>query len=380
MGECTMASVINPGKARLIKTVVRDKVGFWCAALDTAGKRLYVGGTDFLIHVFDVPDVQPNKTPFLKGHGSYVTGLSYLPKAQVLVSAGFDKQLLWWKPASGFQPVRKVDARARVNRLIASTDETLLATAGNDLVGRIWDAGTGTLKGELKGGHPATTKLGRRNTLYTIAFSPDGKMVATADRAGTICLWDTATHKLLRKADAPVFYSQAFSQAKQASEYEWGGVRALAFAPDGKLLAAGGMGPADQGSAGTDGPMRLEAFDPATGKSTAAFVPQGTKGMIMSLLFTSDGQWLIGAGGGGQNGIGFGGLCLWQTQQRDKNNKPVPPLFHKSLTVLREAVISANGGSLYAVGAQRDLAAGRIEVWDLTGKAATPVPVKPKGK
>jgi WD40 repeat protein len=375
-----MASAIDPTKMRLIKTVARDKAGFWCAAVDPAGKRLYAGGTDFAIHVIDLPDVQPSKTAFLKGHGSYVTGLVYLPRTQELVSGGFDKQLLWWKPAGGAVPVRKADARARVNRLTASADETLLATANNDLVGRIWDAATGTLKGELRGGHPATTKLGRHNTLYAIAFSPDGKQVATGDRAGTICIWETATYKLLRKPAAPVFYSQALSQTNLASEYEWGGVRALAFAADGKLLAAGGMGPADQGSAGTDGPMRLEAFDSATGKSSTAFLPQGSKGLVMSMFFHPDGQWLIAAGGGGQNGIGFGGICLWQHQQRDKSNKPVPPVYHKSSTILRDIVLSPDGNGLVAVGALRDLAAGRIEVWDLSGKAVAPTPVKPPAK
>jgi WD40 repeat protein len=375
-----MASAIDPTKARLIKTVAQDKVGFWCAALDCAAKGLYIGGTDFLIHVFDVPGVQPSKLGPLKGHASYVTGLVYLPKIQVLVSGSFDKQLLWWKPAAGVQPLRKVDARGRVNCLTASADSTLLATATDDLVGRIWDAETGAPKGELKGGHPATTRLGRHNTLYAIAFSPDGKQAATGDRAGTICFWETASCKLLHKAAASAFYSQAMSQGKQASEYEWGGVRALAYAPDGKTVVAGGMGPADQGSAGTDGPMRIEAFDTGTGKSSAAFLPQGSKGMIMSLFFHPDGQWLIGAGGGGQNGIGYGGLCLWPYLQRDKSNKPVPPVFHKSLSVIRGIALSADGQSVLAVGAQRDLAAGRIEVWDLTGKAPGPMPVKPPPK
>ena len=191
--------------------------------------------------------------------------------------------------------------------------------------------------------------------------------MATGDRAGTVCLWETASGKRLHQLKAGDFYSQAFYRDKQNSEYEWGGVRALAFAPDSKSLIAGGMGPADQNSAGTDGPMRLEAFDVDTGKSHAAFVPPGTKGMIMSMFFLADGGWLVAGGGGGQNGIGFGDLCLWQPGQTGKDGKPVPPVAHKSMSVVREVVLNTDGTSVIAVGMQKDLAAGRIEIWDLTG-------------
>jgi WD40 repeat protein len=364
-----MATALDPAKARLIQTVLITNVGPWCAATDPASKKLYLGCTDFNIHVYDLPGLQPAKAGPLKGHGSYVTALAILPASRMLVSGSFDKQLIWWNLAGALKPARQVYAGARINRLAVAPDGTQLAAACSDLVGRIWDARNSKLLVQLKGAHPATTALGRQNTLYTIAFSPNGKQIATGDRAGAICFWETATGRLQQKASASVFYSQAINQKAQASEYEWGGVRALAFSPDGKMLVAGGMGPADQNSAGTDGPMRIEAFDVATGKSLAAFLPTGSKGLVMSMFFHPDGDWLIAVGGGGQNGIGFGGLCLWQYKQRDKAGKPVPPIFHKSVCVLREAVLGPDNNTVLAVGNLRDLSAGRIEAWDLTGKA-----------
>src|SRR5262249_34534113 len=191
---------------------------------------------------------------------------------------------------------------------------------------------------ELKGNHPATTRIGRRNSLYCVAFSPDGKRLATGDRAGTICFWDMKTGKPLHQAIAKTFYSQAMSQDKLASEYEWGGVKSLAFSPDGKLLAAGGMGPADQGSAGIDGPMRLEALDAVTGKSLAAFQDASTaKGMLTTMCFLPGTDWLAAAGGGGQAGsAGVGSLWFWNYRQLDKDKKPVQPAVHKSEIVVRE--------------------------------------------
>jgi hypothetical protein len=365
-----MAPAIDHARARLVKTVAKEKVGFLCAALDAANRRLFAGATDFTVHAYDLSAVQPAKVGPFKGHGSYVTALAYLSRPRVLISGSFDKQLTWWKPSEGAKPLRQVKAGARVHRLAASADGNLLAAACDDLVGRLWDVQTGKLKRELKGGHPAATALGRQNTLYCVAFSPDGKRLATGDRSGTVCFWDADSGKLLHRAAASGFYSQAFSRTSQASEYEWGGVRAVVFTPDGKVLAAGGMGPADQNSAGTDGPMRLEAFDAATGKSRTHFHPSGSKGLLMSLFAHADGRWLVGGGGGGQNGVGFGNLCLWQPQAVDKNQKPVPPVVHKSVCVIREVLPSPDGGGLLAVGTQRELTSGRIEVWDLTGKAA----------
>ena len=101
----------------------------------------------------------------------------------------------------------------------------------------------------------------------------------------------------LHQAAASVFYSENFTLQKGNSEYEWGGVRALLYAPEDKVLVAGGMGPADKGSAGTDGPMRIEAFDTATGKSVAAFLPAGSKGMVAGSAYKQKlrpaGKWSL---------------------------------------------------------------------------------------
>ncbi|HEV3257003.1 MAG TPA: PQQ-binding-like beta-propeller repeat protein [Gemmataceae bacterium] len=366
-----MALALEPAKARLLRTVAKAQVGFWCATRDAPGNRLYVGGTDFNIHVYDLPAVQPAKGGPLKGHGSYVTALVCLPGTQTLVSGSFDKQLLWWQPAGRLAPVRRVASSGRVNQLATSPDGLLIAATMQDLA-RVWDAKTGKPLADLKGGHPATTRIGRRNPRYGVAFSPDGERVVTGDRGGTICLWEAATGKLLHRSEASAFYSQAFYRDTQSSEYEWGGVRALEFAPDGKVLVAGGMGPADQNSAGIDGPMRLEAFDSATGKSIAAFM-NAPKGMLNTIVFHPGSDWVIAAGGGGQAGsAGIGSLWLWNHRRRGKGRKPASPVMHKSDIVIRQVVLCPDGANVLAVGMLRDLTAGRIEVWDLTGQAAPP--------
>ncbi|MFQ5810941.1 MAG: WD40 repeat domain-containing protein, partial [Armatimonadota bacterium] len=147
----------------------------------------------------------------------------------------------------------------------ATQDETgqqqLVPEAGNEL--RLWDARTWTLKQTLKP-HPFMVSW--------VAFSPDGKTLATSSTDETVKLWDVATGRLLRTLAAPTF---VFGQ--------W-----LAFSPDGGTLAVAGEWKEVEG--GGEGLVQL--WDVRTGELrqelTASINP------TFSVAFSPDGKFLVG--------------------------------------------------------------------------------------
>src|SRR5262249_5641488 len=95
----------------------------------------------------------------------------------------------------------------RVNALAFSKDGRLLASAGEDKTIKLWDAAT---RKEL------ATLSDHEEPVVQVAFSPDGKRLASASNGDTVKVWDVATHKEL---------------------HTLAGNTAVAFSPTGKLLA-----------------------------------------------------------------------------------------------------------------------------------------------
>jgi WD40 repeat protein len=133
-----------------------------------------------------------------------------------------------------------------------SSEGRVLASAGYDSVVRLWDVSGGGLLAELRG-HSAE--------VHAVAFSPDGRLLASGGRPGEIRVWD-------------------LSQGKQVAVLQGHSdvVRGLAFSPGGTRLA----------SCGVDKTVRV--WDVGTGTERMRFEHDE---YVISVAFSEDERQLL---------------------------------------------------------------------------------------
>jgi RNA polymerase sigma factor (sigma-70 family) len=185
-------------------------------------------------------------------HGGTIFSAVFSPTADELVSAGWDKTIRFWDPATGKQTRHFAGPEKGLAGAAYSPDGKLLAGAGLDNVVYLWDAATGKQLHRLDG---------HKQDVRVLAFSRKGDLLATCD-ATTVRLWDVARAKPLWQAEAKDDYHHA-----------------VAFAPDGKTLAVGG----------NDKVVRL--YDTATGKVRHELSGQEVE--IAAVIYSPDGKRVL---------------------------------------------------------------------------------------
>jgi len=115
-----------------------------------------------------------------------------------------------WDVGSGKSRLSLGDSAGNTHSVAFSPDGAVLATADTDGTG-LWDAATGRLMATLTAASAPVSKL---------AFSPDGKTLASGGADGVTTVWDVATRRIL------------FTLTGQARSVE-----SVAFSPDGSVLA-----------------------------------------------------------------------------------------------------------------------------------------------
>jgi WD40 repeat protein len=158
--------------------------------------------------------------------------------------------------ASGREALTLSGHGALIDALAFSPDGRFLATGGGDEGVRLWTVAQGQLARQLKG-------HGGRVT--AIAFSPDAKSLANVGADKKVRLWDVATgqERLVLPGDVDV-------------------VQALRFSPDGRTLATVG------------GKRSVQIHEAATGKLLLRLAPRSD---VSTLAFSPDGRTLAVGGG-----------------------------------------------------------------------------------
>jgi WD40 repeat protein len=248
--------------------------------------------------------------------GSSVESVAFSPGEQVLAVGDLSGHVGLWDTATGKRTAALADASS-VQQVAFSPGGTMLATGDVRSQVSLWDVATGKRAALMTEGS---------GPVNTVAFSPDGKTLATGGDTGTdgtgtggVSLWDTATGKRIA-----VLISSA-------------NVFSVAFSANGKSLAVGSV----NGFGVLDIATRQWTFATATGSN------------VVSVAFSPDDKTLAA-------GTGSGSVTLWSTATwRQVSTLPIG-------ASVDGVAFSPNGGTL-AVGD----ASGNLSLWDTSTRRRT---------
>jgi eukaryotic-like serine/threonine-protein kinase len=197
---------------------------------------------------------------------------------------------------------------AAVYRLAFSPDGKSLATASKDRTAKLWDVATGR---EL------ATLMGHTNEVNCVAFSPDGTILASAGDDQTVRLWDRATG----------------IQQRCLTGHQ-GHVRWVAFSPSGTMLAT------------SSGDKTIKLWDLPAGQERATL--RGHTAEIDEVRFSPEGRLLASCADDST-------VRLWDVEKRQ-----LRAVLKGHTGDVRSVAFAPQGGLLASAGQD-----GTVRLWDL---------------
>lgn len=325
-----------------------NKKGINWASLSPDNKSVLTAGADGTAVLWDLKTGKPKE---LRGHTAAIGTAAFNPQGRFVVTASADGTARIWNIETGENTGTlnhaTLSPNNQVMQAVYSSNGRLIATASTDRQPRLWDAESQTLINTFRVDNPGEFKIS------SVAFSPDGTLLAASSGDGNIRIFDISRNELKSSLKSDV--SKVF-------------VFHVSFSPDGKtLIAACGDGTALIWNLGEE---RIEKVL-TTGSS------------VSSAVYSPDGNYIITAENNGR-------ASLWDVNQqyRQKMELRASRVNVGSYdTELLYAEFSSD--SRYIVTASGD---GRARVWSTQrimppefetgygGDAVTSVAVSPDGR
>ena len=183
-----------------------------CVAFAPDGATVGTGSSDGTVRLWSAPGGVQRRVLSATNMGP-VLAVAFSADNQLLAAGGEEKSIRLFDLKTGRAVGKLEGSPEAVLSLAFSPDASLLASSGRDQVIRIWSVSRRKLRSSWSG---------HGGRVWSVAFAPDGETVASASADGTVRLWDAATGRQV-------------SQLERAQE-----TRAVAFSPDGRLLASTG--------------------------------------------------------------------------------------------------------------------------------------------
>jgi WD40 repeat protein len=223
--------VYDTGNQRLSKPTASFNVGAMTPALSFSpdGRYLAAGSRDGKVRLWTgerlVGDQKPDM--ILKANKKGVNCLAFSPDGRQLASGGNDAVARLWDVNTGRNLGQIIGGTFAVPAIAFTPDGNSLAIINGSLI-RLRDVQSGRILGTLRVDSP----------LYSLAFSHDGRLLALGDSNNTIWLWDTARAFHPAKGETPLPIKLIGHNGKKGSPAAL--IWSLAFSPDGRLLVSAG--------------------------------------------------------------------------------------------------------------------------------------------